>query len=70
MHGLDGKIEAVDAKVDRVDAKVDLVDAKVDGLDTKLGNFMTSVDAQFQQVNRTAALNLDIVMKALDARRS
>jgi peptidoglycan hydrolase CwlO-like protein len=60
----------VEAKVDRVDAKVDRVDAKVDRVDAKVDNLARSMEAQFEQVNRTAATNLDIVLKALDAKRS
>jgi hypothetical protein len=39
-------------------------------LDTKLDNFGASVDARFDQVNETMATNLDVVLKAFDAKRS
>ncbi len=70
VHGLDDKIVSVDAKVDLIDAKVDRVDAKVDALDAKLGNFMSSVDARFDQVHETMTTNFEIVVRALDAKRS
>jgi peptidoglycan hydrolase CwlO-like protein len=62
VRGLDGKIDAVDAKVDAVDAKVDRVERKLDG-------FIASVDERFEQANRTAATNLDIVLKAIDVNK-
>jgi peptidoglycan hydrolase CwlO-like protein len=69
VRGLDGKIDAVDAKVDRVDAKVDRVDARVDRVERKLDGFIASVDERFEQANRTAATNLDIVLKAIDVNK-
>jgi hypothetical protein len=45
------------------------IDTKVDRVETKLDNFAASVDARFDQVNRTMATNLDVVIKALEANK-
>ena len=71
---LEVRIDQVDAKVDRVDAKVDRVDAKVDSLAgnvvARFDNLERSIDARFDQVNETMATNLDLVLKAIEAKRS
>jgi|SRR4051812_22535244 hypothetical protein len=56
MSAMRGDIGGVDTKVERVDAKID--------------RFSASVDARFDQVNQTMATNLDIVLKAIDTKRS
>jgi peptidoglycan hydrolase CwlO-like protein len=70
VRNLDIKIDRVDAKVHRVDAKVDRVNANVVSLDEKVENLGRSMDARFAQVNETAASNLDIVLKAIEANRT
>jgi hypothetical protein len=63
VAGMRTDVRSLDAKVGSLDAKIDRVDAKVD-------NLGRSMDAGFDQVNETAATNLDIVLKAIDAGRS
>jgi len=75
IHRLDSKIDGLDAKVDGLDAKVDGLDGKVDGLDAKVNGLDAKVDAhdrsnqaRFDQIDRTMALNLEIVLAAIRER--
>lgn len=55
LHCLDGKVDSVDVKVDRLDTKVDAYDA--------------SNKARFDQVDRTMAINLEIMLRAYESGR-
>jgi len=68
IHRLDSKIDGLDAKVDGLDAKVDGLDAKVNGLDAKVDAHDRSNQARFDQIDRTMALNLEIVLAAIRER--
>lgn len=66
---LDGDLRSLDGKVDRLDAKVDGIAVKVNGVDAKVDRFAASVDARFDQVNQTMALNVEVVLKAFEAQK-
>jgi hypothetical protein len=52
--------------------QAELVDLRGDvrRIDVKIENLAASVDARFDQVHATMATNLDIVLKAIDGKRS
>ncbi len=66
---LEAKVDGLDVKVDGLDSKVNSLDSKMDSLDAKVGRLAASVDARFDQVNQTAATNLEILLNAISANR-
>jgi predicted nuclease with TOPRIM domain len=70
MAGMRGDVAKLAGGMESLDDRVGRIETKVEHVDTKLDNLAASVDARFDQVNETMATNLDIVLKAIDAKRT
>jgi hypothetical protein len=70
LQQLNTRMDHFHARMDHLDAKVDRLEARMDRFETKLDNFAASVDARFEQVERSAATNLQVLLSAINGKRS